>query len=76
MKYYLDDEGLSKLWERIQRLVYECGGKGGSGCSCDSLTTAEIDAVTPMECFKGECDESELGTLLASGTSVAQDAVD
>lgn len=73
MKYYLDDEGLGKLWARIQRLVYECGG---GGCSCGSLTTAEIDAVTPMECYKGECDESDLGTLLASGTSTAEDAVE
>lgn len=75
MKYYLDDEGLSKLWERIQKLVYQCGG-GGGGCSCSSLTTAEIDAVTPMECYQGECDESDLGTLIASGTGVAEDAVD
>lgn len=74
MKYYLDDEGLSKLWERIQKLVYQCGG--GGGCSCGSLTTAEIDAVTPMECYMGECDESDLGTLLVSGTSTAEDALD
>lgn len=74
MRYYLDDEGLSKLWERIQKLVYQCGG--GGGCSCGSLTTAEIDAVTPMECYEGECDESELGTLLASVTGVADDALD
>ena len=74
MKYYLDDEGLSKLWERIQKLVYQCGGDGG--CSCGSLATAEIDAVTPMECYRGECDESDLGTLLASGTSTAEDAVE
>lgn len=74
MRYYLDDEGLSKLWERIQMLVYQCGG--GGGCSCGSLTTAEIDEVTPMECYEGECDESELGTLLASATGVAEDAVD
>lgn len=74
MKYYLDDEGLGKLWARIQKLVYQCGG--GGGCSCESLTTAEIDAVTPMECYEGECDESELGTLLISGTSTAEDAID
>lgn len=74
MRYYLDDEGLSKLWERMQKLVYECGG--GGSCSCNSLTTAEIDEVTPIECYQGECDESELGTLLVSGTGVAKDALD
>ena len=60
MKYYLDDEGLGKLWERIQMLVYQCGGGG-------SLTTAEIDEVTPIECYEQRCDESALGTLKWSG---------
>ncbi len=37
MTRYLDENGVAKLWERIQKLVYECGGKGGGGgCTCDN----------------------------------------
>lgn len=30
-KGYLDAEGLSVLWERIKRLVYQCAGQGSGG---------------------------------------------
>lgn len=76
MKYYLDDEGLGKLWARIQRLVYECGGKGGSGCNCESLTDADIDSVTPIKCYKGDCNEADLGTLLRVGIGTANNQLD
>lgn len=72
MKHYLDDEGLAKLWERIQRLVYECGGKGGSGCNCQSLTDTEIDSVTPLECYNTSCDPSEFGETVYSFTETAR----
>lgn len=70
MKRYLDDEGLEKLWARIQRLVYECGGKGGSGCNCESLTDAEIDSVTPIECGEKICPSKDFGTEVFSYTGI------
>lgn len=50
MARYLDENGVARLWSRVQELIYECckGSSGGGGCTCTSLTTAEIDAVTPM----------------------------
>ena len=74
MKYYLDDEGLGKLWARIQRLVYECGGKGGSGCNCESLTNADIDSVTPIKCKESDevCPQESLGQLAYRFTDTAR----
>ena len=37
---YLDNAGLATLWERIQRLVYECG------CSCAVTYRLESDGNT------------------------------
>lgn len=49
MTRYLDETGVARLWERIQRLVYECSVSSSGGCTCESLTTADIDDVTPTE---------------------------
>lgn len=48
MTRYLDENGVAKLWARIQRLVYECS-EGDGSCTCTSLTDEEIDEATPME---------------------------
>lgn len=37
---YLDASGLATLWERIQRLVYECG------CQCAVRYHLEVDGNT------------------------------
>lgn len=53
MARYLDENGVANLWSRIQQLIYQCcGSSGGGGCTCESLTTADIDSVTPMECYQ------------------------
>lgn len=44
---YLDENGVATLWERIKELIYQCAAHG-SECSCEPLTNAEIDEVTPM----------------------------
>lgn len=43
MKYYLDDEGLSKLWERIQKLVYQCGGDGSGSIEQEYKVLLQAD---------------------------------
>ena len=45
----------------IERLYEEFNTK------CQPLTDAEIDEVTPIECYEQRCDESALGTLRWSG---------
>lgn len=51
MPKYLDENGVARLWERIQKLIYECckceSSGGGGECDCEALTIADIDEVTP-----------------------------
>lgn len=44
---YLDENGVATLWERIQKLIYQCTSHS-SECSCEPLTNAEIDEATPI----------------------------
>lgn len=73
MARYLDENGVARLWSRIQQLVYECSGSGGSGCSCQSLTTADIDSVTPIKCSQATCNLADYGTLVYEFTDTAHE---
>lgn len=71
MANYLDENGLARLWSRIQQLVYECGCNLGYKCINDNVETDECferavnsvvgdTGITKLKIGNTELTEAEL----------------